>query len=434
MVENNSLLNGALHSGDDGFEDSVTTVTGVGTPSIVLRPHNTRDVVHALQVAREQHMPITVRSGGHSLAGLSQAHDGMLIDMRSMNSVERIGTTSRVIIAGGATWGHVAQVLAPEGLALTAGDTANVGVAGLTLGGCIGWMVREYGLAIDSLVGATLVTAEGQVLELSSQQHPELFWAVRGGGANFGILTQLEFEAHRVDDVVFGTIILSLDKLTDARQIVQAWHACQSHADRRLTSVLSLLPAMQENTAMAMLQFCFSGPSAQSTPYVTAFTSMGTVIQSDIAARPYASILATDDPFPAPRAAQQNSLLPAFDEQEQQAVAAAFETGQLMMSLRAMGGAVSDIDAHATAFSARDAVVMVVATQLLSNDNSGLTLMPKWDGVMHYETGSYVNWLDSADAQAARRAYSNETRERLSRIKTAIDPSNMFSRAIHLTE
>jgi FAD/FMN-containing dehydrogenase len=421
-----------LHAGDDGYQDAVTTVTGVGTPDIVVRPRSTADVVDALLYARQEHMPLTVRSGGHNLAGLTQVSDGMLIDMRRMNAVERVGVSSRVRIGGGATWGEVAKALSSEGLALTAGDTADVGVAGLTLGGGIGWMVREYGLSIDSLVSVELVTADGEVLEVSDSEHPDLFWAVRGGGGNFGVLTRLEFEAHPVDKVVFGTVLFALDSLAEARPVVSAWERCQRDADRRLTSVLALMPAMQDSPAMAMLQYCFDGDEDEAAPHVEALSALGTVMHKDIQYRPYASILVQDDPFPAPAAAQRNVLLSDFGKAEQSAVCDAFETGQLMMAIRALGGAMADVPPAATAFSARNAAVMVIGTQLLAPGDDRHQPMPGWEGIEHRGGESYVNWLDFADATASRRAYSEDALLRLARIKAQCDPNDVFSKAVPL--
>ncbi|MFT9009194.1 MAG: FAD-binding oxidoreductase [Bifidobacterium sp.] len=430
MAFQDSCIGSALHPGDGDYEDSVTTVTGVGSPRLVVRPRSTQDVASAIRYAQEQHLAITVRSGGHSLAGLSQARDGMLIDMRQLDSVETNDATRHVLIGGGATWGHVASVLEPAGLALTAGDTADVGVAGLTLGGGIGWMVRKYGLAIDSLVAAEAVTYEGTVLRLSEDENPDLFWAVRGGGGNFAILTHLEFEAHPVSNVVFGTIMYALDRLEDARSLVRAWNESQADADRRLTSVLALMPAMQESPAMAMLQLCFVGTENEAKSSIDAFKAMGAVMNSDIGYRPYASILVTDDPFPAPRAAQQNSLLPAFGEREQSAVCDAFETGQLMMAIRALGGAVRDIDAQATAFAGREAAVMVVGTQLLSGTDSAQRQIAHWQGIQRLEMGAYVNWIGLADDTASKRCYPDRTRARLAAIKSEADPENVFSDAV----
>jgi FAD/FMN-containing dehydrogenase len=423
-----------LEPGDEGYSDAVTTVTGTGTPDVVVRPISTGDVADALLYAKQEGMLVTVRGGGHNLAGLTQARNGLLIDMRRLNAVERVGKTPRVRIGGGATWGRVAKALEPEGLALTAGDTADVGVAGLTLGGGIGWMVREYGLAVDSLVAAELVTAEGKILQLSEDENPELFWAVRGGGGNFGVLTGLEFEAHPVTNVVFGTVMFALDLLTDARALVSGWFAHQKDADRRLTSVLALLPAMQGSPAMGMLQFCFDGDETAAAEHISAFKALGPSMGEDISYRPYASILVTDDPFPAPPAAQQSSLLPDFGVAEQTAACKAFETGEIMMALRALGGAMAAVPAEATAFAARHAQVMVIGTRLLSGESDGDQNIPGWRRIQDCAAGAYVNWLDTADDKASRLSYPQQTRRRLSRIKAEYDPRNVFSRAVQFAE
>lgn len=215
-----------------------------------------------MTAARAQRLPITVRGGGHSMARLSVASEGMLIDLRLLDEVTVAPDAATVHIGGGATWGRLAAALRPHGLALTAGDTAGVGVGGLTVGGGIGWMVRRFGLAIDSLVGAQLVTAAGEVREISGLAHPELFWAVRGGGGNFGIVTRFDFRPHAVSEVVFGTMGFAVSGAGRARELVRAWWEVQSGADERLTSVLSLLPAMPSAPAQGLLQVCFAGDHA----------------------------------------------------------------------------------------------------------------------------------------------------------------------------
>lgn len=181
---------------------------------------------------------------------------------------------------------------------------------------------------------------------------------------------------------------------------------------------------------MAMLQLCFVGTENEAKSSIDAFKAMGTVMDSDIGYRPYASILVTDDPFPAPRAAQQNSLLPAFGEREQSAVCDAFETGQLMMAIRALGGAVRDIDAQATAYAGREAAVMVVGTQLLSDTDSAQRQIAHWQGIQRLEMGAYVNWIGLADDTASKRCYPQRTRARLAAIKSETDPENVFSDAV----
>jgi len=178
----------------------------------------------------------------------------MIIDLTHLDEVAVADPSRRLVrAAGGATWGRVAAALAPHGLGISAGDTRQVGVGGLTLGGGVGWMVRRWGLAIDSLAGAELVTADGQQLAVGPDQHAELFWALRGGGGNFGVVTAFEFIAQPVSSVHFGAIQY---QAADVATVIAGWHELMADADENLTTTLSLVPAMMGRPASVMLQCC----------------------------------------------------------------------------------------------------------------------------------------------------------------------------------
>ena len=196
-----------LVPGDDGYAGAAVTVFGDGTPDLVVRPRDAAGVAAALRYAAGAGLAVTVRSGGHSMAGLSTSADGMVIDTRRVSGMRLLDPAARrVRIGAGATWGEVAAALIPHGLGLTAGDTSQVGVAGLTLGGGIGWLVRQHGLTIDSLVGAQVVTADGRLVGADAVEHADLFWALRGGGGNFGVVVDFDFVAQPVTNLHFGSV------------------------------------------------------------------------------------------------------------------------------------------------------------------------------------------------------------------------------------
>lgn len=178
-----------------------------GSPAYVLRPKSVADVRAGVRFAAGSGLLLSVRGGGHAFAGFGTNDGGIVIDLGGLAQVEVIDKERHLVrIGGGATWGQVAAALAPHGLAISSGDTKSVGVGGLTLAGGIGWKVRKYGLALDSMVAAELVTANGEVVRASAEENPELFWALRGGGGNFGIVTAFEFAAHPTTDVFHGRI------------------------------------------------------------------------------------------------------------------------------------------------------------------------------------------------------------------------------------
>ena len=187
-----------------------------GSPAYVLRPKSVGDVQAAVRFAAGAGLALSVRGGGHGFPGFGTNDGGVVIDLSKLATVEIIDDERHLVrIGGGATWGQVAAALAPHGLAISSGDTRSVGVGGLTLTGGIGWKVRKYGLALDNVVAAEVVTADGEVVRASAEENPELFWAIRGGGGNFGIVTAFEFAAHPTTDVFFGKIAFPAAEAAD---------------------------------------------------------------------------------------------------------------------------------------------------------------------------------------------------------------------------
>lgn len=420
---------GVLRPGDPAYAESVVSMLGPGTPDLVVRPRAASEVAAAVRTAREHGLGLTIRSGGHSMAGLSTARDGLLLDLRELNRIDLDTSTRTVSIGGGAVWGDVARHLQPHGLALTSGDTASVGVGGLTVGGGIGWMVRKHGLAIDNLVGAEIVTADGQVRQVSAEEDPDLFWAIRGGGGNFGVVTRFDFRAQEAPVVTFGTVMLALE---DARSLLSAWWALQEGADERLTTILTLMPPMQ-GPAMAMLGICFAGPREEAAPLVDPLVALGRVLGNDVSERPYAEVLAVhepgDGPPPGLRPRVSNAFLPALDEEAITRLAAVHDGGAFV-SVRALGGAFSRVPVDATAFAHRSSAVLAIAMRMVPLEVEEPGDAPGWSDVADLGTGSYVNFISTATAEDSAAAYPPATLERLARVKAEVDPDGLFTRAV----
>jgi FAD/FMN-containing dehydrogenase len=279
-----------VYPGQDGYAEAAGTPFASGTPAVIVRPADTAGVAAALAHAGRAGLPVTVRSGGHSMAGLSTHDQGMVVDLARLDGVTIIGPSQRLVRAGGgATWGQVAAALAPHGLGITAGDTRQVGVGGLTLGGGVGWMVRRWGLAIDSLAGAELVTADGRKLVADPGHHTELFWALRGGGGNFGVVTGFEFIAQPVTSVVFGSIRY---QAADIAAVMAGWHELMRDADKNLTTTLNLVPPLMGQPASVMLRCCYATADTQAAGHALApFRRLAPVAANDITLRPYPQIL-----------------------------------------------------------------------------------------------------------------------------------------------
>src|SRR5829696_6935161 len=196
---NDHIVGEVVLPGSPTYDELRKVFNHAGSPAVIIRGQSTDDLVAALRFAREFHLPVSVHSGGHGLSGLATNNGGLVLDLTHFNKVELLDPERGLVrIGAGARWGEVAKALAAHGLTISSGDTNQVGVGGLTLGGGIGWMVRKFGLTIDSLQAAEIVTADGRTLRVSENEHPDLFWALRGGGGNFGVVTSFEFEAHPV--------------------------------------------------------------------------------------------------------------------------------------------------------------------------------------------------------------------------------------------
>src|SRR5687768_3305948 len=248
-------LQGGLHEpGDAYYEDSVTLFNTMidRRPRFVVEAIAVEDVVTALAFARENDLPVAVRAGGHSVAGLSLVDDGIVIDLRGMSEIE-IDPERRIArIGGGATWAAVDRATQAHGLAATGGRVSTTGVAGLTLGGGSGWLERKHGLAADNLVAAELVTADGRIVRASAEENPELLWALRGGGGNFGVVTTLELALHPVGPEVFAG--LALFGVERAHEVLRTYRDVMNATDDELSLAADLLTAPDEDDVPADLR------------------------------------------------------------------------------------------------------------------------------------------------------------------------------------
>ena len=422
-----------LTPGVDGYAEAAATAFAAGTPDLVVRPRDAAGVAAAVRYATTAGLAVTVRSGGHSMAGLSTHADGMVIDLRNLCGVEVLDRAGRrVRIGAGATWGTVAAALAPYGLGLTAGDTREVGVGGLTLGGGIGWLVRRYGLAIDSLVAADVVTADGELVRADTEQHGGLFWALRGGGGNFGVVTSFEFTAQPVTTVHFGMIGYQPAGLT---QLITDWRDLTEAGDENLTTVLNLLPSMPGRPAgapVAMLQCCYAGPDGDAAAAaLRPFRALAPVTTDTVRAMPYADVLEASPVLPpGARMEVRNALVPALDATMAGAIADLHADGA-MIGLRGLGGAVARVAPGATAYAHRDAEAMVVAGVMLppgASPQLATAALARWSQVAARSRGAYVNFLGTATHADVASVYPPTTYGRLASVKRRYDPGNVFRR------
>jgi FAD/FMN-containing dehydrogenase len=432
MLKDTDVRAEVLRPGDEGYDDAGRVFFATGQPALVVRPRNPEEVAAAVRHAVRHELAVSVRSGGHSALGHGTNDGGLVIDLRHLHAVDVLDAERGLVrVGGGATWAEVAAALDPHGLALTSGDTTSVGVGGLTLGGGIGWMVRRHGLTIDNLVAARVVTADGQLVTASADEHPELFWALRGGGGNFGVVVDFEFVAASVTTVHFGTVAYQLD---DSGDLVRRWRDAMRAAPEELSSTLALIPRTPAGPAQGLLLLCYAGEpgttAAEADRAIEPLLELGVVRQASIAERRYADILEEGQRPPGLRMVVRNTLVDRLDDEVVAAIARLHQTAGPMLALRSLGGAVARVPADATAFAHRDAEAMVVCGLMLPEpvtDAAVEEALQPWRAVAELGSGTYINFQGAAAAEDLAAAYPPATYARLAAVKRAYDPGNVFA-------
>jgi FAD/FMN-containing dehydrogenase len=423
-----------LRPGDDGYDSAAHGFYTACRPALVVRPRDAHEVAGALTHALHHDLPVAVRSGGHNPLGRSRDTGETVIDLAHLADVEVLDTRRRLVrVGGGATWGRVAAALDPRGWALTAGDTADVGVGGLTLGGGIGWMVRRYGLAIDNLVGARLVTADGRLLTASHDEHSDLFWALRGGGGNFGVVVDFDFLAQPVSTVQFGTVSYQLD---DPAALLGRWRDAMRVAPEELSSTVALMPRTPGAPPSAMVVLCYAeepgATTSEAEAAVAPLLDLGTATATSISECRYRDILEDATPPPGLRLTVRSTLLPTLDDVVLAAIARLHATAAVptAIAVRSLGGAFSRVHAGATAFAHRDVEAMIVGLIMLpdtATDAHVARALVPWRSVAAHGAGPYLNFQGSATAEDLATAYPPATYARLAAVKQAYDPANRFA-------
>lgn len=418
----------AIRPGDPGYDEARTTIAGTAAPVVVVRPETTQDVAAAIHHARTEGLPLAVRSGGHNVLGFGNIDDGVVIDLSRLDRVELLGD-GRVTVGGGATWGPVATTLAAHGLAISSGDTTSVGVGGLTQAGGIGWMVRKHGLTIDALRAAEVVTAAGDTVRASATENADLFWALRGGAGNFGVVTAFELRAQPVSAVQFGTIGYALD---DVPQLLKSWAAAMRSAPDELSTALVLMPGFGGGPGGAILFVCLA---AGDTSALEPLRTIGTVVAEEVRERPYAEILEEAHPPEGVRPVIGNTLVETVDEPLVDAIATAYAAGGRVVFLRSLGGAFGRVDPAETAFAHRGAEALVVSAALLPADATQAQVESAravWRTIGEQGVGSYAGFLASDTPEDVAALWPAPTLERLRRVKRAWDPENVFRRNFNI--
>lgn len=429
----NSFSGEVLAPGDAGYDESSTIFIAKGSPAVVARPRTDQDIAAAIAYANQNGLTISVRNGGHSNAGHSTNNGGMVIDLRHLNSVEVIDKAKHIVrIGGGAQWGDAAAGLEKHGLAISSGDTRTVGVGGLTLAGGIGWMVRKYGLALDNLLAAELVLANGETVRASQDEHPDLFWAIRGGGGNFGVATSFEFAAHPTTKVFSG--MASYD-IAGVKEVLTGWRDLMRNATEDLTTMALVMPANPMfGEASVTILFCFDGDDeTAANAAIDPFLKLGKMTAKDIKLVPYSQVLQEAHAPGGAKVITNNAFVKEFSDGLIDIIAS--NPGQILQ-IRSVGGAMNRVKPDATAFAHRDSEVLIVSPTFVAPNASPEEIekaLRIWRKIEAFSHGAYINFFSESMGHELHAAYPPKTLERLRKAKAAYDPANTFHQNYNIT-
>ena len=421
-----------IEPGGAEYESASRSVLALGSPACVLRPKTVADVQAGVRFAADAGLVLSVRGGGHAFPGFGTNDGGVVIDLSNLATIEIIDG-HLVRIGGGANWGQVAAALAPHGLAISSGDTRSVGVGGLTLTGGIGWKVRKYGLALDNVVAAEVVTANGDVVRATAEENPELFWALRGGGGNFGIVTAFDFAAHPTTDVFFGKIAFPA---SETATVLQGWAEYVRTAPEELTSIANFAnPFAGGPEAPVEIHVAYDGDDPElAAEALEPIRRLGTVVDDDVTPKPYADTLVEGMvPPPGIQFLTRSAFVDKESVPEVLRILAEVgaSQGSPAIAVRSVGGAVSRVPDDATAYAHRQAELMFVTATggpqpVVEAARPALEAI--WARLAPHVSGTYANFLSSATEDDVAAIYPAETYQRLAAVKRQYDPDNLFSR------
>lgn len=419
--------------GNDAYDQLRNVFNQAGSPAGIIRAQTQQDIVEALRFARKQHLLLSVRSGGHGLSGQATNAGGLVLDLSAFNQVEILDPERHLVRLGsGARWGEAANALAAHGLAISSGDTNQVGVGGLTLGGGIGWMVRTYGLTIDSLHAAELVTADGSILRVSAEEHPDLFWAIRGGGGNFGVVTSFDFHAHPCSTVIGGSVIYDV---SEAEHVLAAWARAMREAPEELNSTIVLFSGFgpQVPPRISVL-LCYAGDDqAKAAVAIEPLLHLGAVQAQNIQKEPYYVML--EDAVPPPpglKTMGHNGFLNTLSQEAIAVLAANYgKPGKPIAQIRSLGGAMARVSPQATAFAHRESEALVIVPAFgpanATEEQANQIRQAAWSPLAPLSHGAFLNFLSDASQTSVAAAYPGETYARLASVKATYDPDNVFN-------
>ncbi len=424
-----------LRPGDAGYDEARTVWNGLidRRPALIARCAGTADVIQAVNFARTRQLLVSVRGGGHSAAGHAVCDGGLMIDLSRMKGI-RVAPARRTARAEpGVTWGEFDRETQAFALATTGGIVPTTGIAGLTLGGGLGYLMRRFGLACDNLLSVDLVTADGQLRTASATEHPDLFWGVRGGGGNLGIVTSFEYRLHPVGPLVLGGFVFH--PLSVAKEALRFYRELTRAAPEELT-VHFAFATSPEGQPVVVFITCYSGPLERGEDVLRPLRHFGAPLADLVSAMPYTALQALGGPLYPPGRLNywKASFLEDLSDEAIDTLIARFETVPspfTAVAIEQLGGAVSRVGQDATAFTQRSVPYSLVITSEWTDpaesDRNIQWTRDFWAAMRPFESeAAYVNYLGADEQARIQAAYGGGTYERLLALKERYDPTNLF--------
>jgi FAD/FMN-containing dehydrogenase len=432
-------LTGRVIVPGDADYDAARTVFVGGIdrrPAVIVRVADAADIARVLAVARETGLELAVRGGGHGNGGQGVTEGGIVLDLRDLRALD-IDVGARTAWAGsGLTAVKYSTAVAEHGLATGFGDTGSVGLGGITLGGGIGYLVRKFGMTIDALLAADVVTADGELRRVDAEHEPDLFWAIRGGGGNFGVATRFQYRLDEVPVIVGGMLVLPA-----TAEVIAGFIALAEAAPEDLTAIANVMPCPpmpfvpedQHGKLSILALICYAGDTEAGDRAMAPFRALATPIADMVHPMPYPEIYPPDSDEYHPMAAGRTMFLQKVDHDVAETILGKLQAspGQMAVAqLRVLGGAMARVPADATAFAHRNCRILVNLAGLYEQPDQKATL-EAWvsdfmDTIQKGDRGAYVNFLGDEGEDRIHAAYPGATWKRLAEIKRRYDPDNLF--------
>jgi FAD/FMN-containing dehydrogenase len=432
-------VNGRLITPDDPGYDEARMIFYGGfdrRPQVIVQAADATDVARVVALARDDGLELAVRSGGHSPAGHSVIDGGIVLDLSAMRALD-LDTEARTAWAQpGLTAGEYTTAAAAHGLATGFGDTGSVGIGGITLAGGVGYLVRKHGLTVDDLLAAEVVTADGQVLRADAENHPDLFWALRGGGGNFGVATRLQFRLHPLAQVVGGMLLLPAT--VDA---IAGFIALAEEAPEELSTIaavmpappLPFVPAEHHGKLIILAMLVYAGEVEAGERAVAPFRALATPLVDMVKPMAYPEIYPPEVPDYHPAAVVHTLFLDQVDHNVAETIVGHLQASDASMrvaQLRVLGGAMARVPAEETAFAHRRSAIMANVASFYDGP-ADKPVRQAWvdefaAALRQRDDGAYVGFLTDEDPARIHEAYPGSTWDRLVEVKARYDPTNLF--------